>query len=99
MNGNAVSVITQLELQFDLPKHALITILFLPSTEGNCKCRNSTNDETHVIEKDCLPDPFDIFKYIVIVRKTSWFRKWLKLDIAAKCITVTPKEFTDVTIR
>ncbi|XP_075878911.1 polycystin-1-like protein 2 [Nelusetta ayraudi] len=65
---------------------------------GNCKCRNSTNDEMHVIEKDCLPDPFDIFKYIVIVRKTSWFRKWVKLDIAAKCITVTPKEFTDVTI-
>lgn len=32
MNGNAVSVITQLELQFGLPKHALIIIyVFFPA--------------------------------------------------------------------
>ncbi|XP_041634961.1 polycystic kidney disease protein 1-like 2 [Cheilinus undulatus] len=29
---------------------------------GNCKCRNKTKEETHVVEKGCLPDPFDVFK-------------------------------------
>lgn len=80
-------------------KIALNNTFFSPCTGGNCKCKNSTSDETHVVEKYCLPDPFDFYKYIVIVRKTSWFRKWVKLDVASKCITVTPKEFTDVTIR
>lgn len=73
--------------------------LYFSSTGGNCKCKNKTNGESHVVEKDCLPDPFDSFRYSVTVRKTSWFRKWVKLDFASKCITVSPKEFTDVTIR
>ncbi|XP_044057560.1 polycystic kidney disease protein 1-like 2 isoform X2 [Siniperca chuatsi] len=66
--------------------------------KGNCKCRNKTTDETHVIEKDCLPDPFDIFNYALTVRRITWFRKWVDLASASKCITVAPKEFTDVTI-
>ncbi|KAM7406118.1 hypothetical protein PAMP_000517 [Pampus punctatissimus] len=66
--------------------------------KGNCKCRNKTKAETHVIDKDCLPNPFEIIKYVVTVRKTSWFRKWTDLTSASKCITVAPKEFTDVTI-
>ncbi|XP_029281679.1 polycystic kidney disease protein 1-like 2 [Cottoperca gobio] len=66
--------------------------------KGNCKCRNETKDETHVIEKDCLPDPFDFFNYNVTVRRTTWFRKWVDFASASKCITVAPKEFTDVTI-
>ncbi|XP_042342348.1 polycystic kidney disease protein 1-like 2 [Plectropomus leopardus] len=65
---------------------------------GNCKCRNITKDETHVIERDCLPDPFEIFEYDVTVGRTSWFRKWFELASASKCITVVPKEFTDVSI-
>ncbi|KAM3877020.1 polycystin-1-like protein 2 [Diretmus argenteus] len=66
--------------------------------EGNCKCKDKTKDKTHVIEKDCLPNPFEIFKYTLTVRKTTWFRKRVDLASASQCITVTPKEFTDVTI-
>ncbi|XP_071766137.2 polycystin-1-like protein 2 [Centroberyx gerrardi] len=66
--------------------------------EGNCKCKDMTKDKTHVIEKDCLPDPFEIFKYNLTVRKTTWFRKWVDLTSVSQCITVTPEEFTDVTI-
>ncbi|KAI3377913.1 hypothetical protein L3Q82_009040 [Scortum barcoo] len=65
---------------------------------GNCKCINKTKDETHVIEKDCLPNPFEMFKYVLTVRRTTWFRKGVDLDSTSKCITVAPKEFTDVTI-
>ncbi|KAM4630467.1 polycystin-1-like protein 2 [Polymixia lowei] len=66
--------------------------------EGNCKCENKTTNKTHVVEKDCLPNPFEMFKYTLTVRKTSWFRKWEDLASTSQCITVTPKEFTDVTI-
>ncbi|KAM8893485.1 polycystin-1-like protein 2 [Spinachia spinachia] len=66
--------------------------------DGNCKCRNKTRGKTHVIGKHCLPDPFDIFEYILTVRRATWFRKWVDSASASKCITVTPKEFTDVTI-
>ncbi|XP_075966222.1 polycystin-1-like protein 2 [Anarhichas minor] len=66
--------------------------------KGNCKCGNKTKGETHVIEKDCLPNPFDIFKYTLTVKRTTWFRKWVDFASASKCITVAPKEFTDVTI-
>lgn len=52
-----------------------------------------------MVEKDCLPDPFDIFIYAVIVRRTTWFRKSVKLAAASKCISVVLKEFTDVSIR
>nr|XP_020466514.1 polycystic kidney disease protein 1-like 2 [Monopterus albus] len=66
--------------------------------KGNCKCRNETKDETHVVEKDCLPDLFEMFKYTLTVQKTTWFRKWVDLASVSKCITVVPNEFTDVTI-
>ncbi|XP_061738629.1 polycystin-1-like protein 2 isoform X1 [Nerophis ophidion] len=65
---------------------------------GDCKCRNQTNDETHVIDKQCLPNPFEMAVYTVTVKKTAWFRKWVKLASASKCITVVPKEFQNVTI-
>ncbi|XP_019954244.2 polycystin-1-like protein 2 isoform X2 [Paralichthys olivaceus] len=65
---------------------------------GNCKCRNKTMDLFHVIEKDCLPNPFEFNKYILTLRKRSWFRKWVDLASASKCITVAPQEFTNVTI-
>ncbi|XP_039983123.1 polycystic kidney disease protein 1-like 2 [Xiphias gladius] len=66
--------------------------------QGNCKCRNKTNDETHVIKKECLPNPFEFFKYTLTVRRKTWFRKWVGLASASSCITVAPREFTDVTI-
>ncbi|XP_032371632.1 polycystic kidney disease protein 1-like 2 [Etheostoma spectabile] len=66
--------------------------------EGNCKCTNKTKDQNHVIEKDCLPNPFDIFNYTLTVSRRTWFREWVDLTSASKCVTVTPKEFTDVTI-
>ncbi|XP_017296853.3 polycystic kidney disease protein 1-like 2 [Kryptolebias marmoratus] len=67
--------------------------------KGNCSCRNITKDETHVIEKDCLPDPFEMLEYTLTVRKRTWFRKWIILASASKCITVTPSnEFTNVNI-
>ncbi|KAK5935294.1 hypothetical protein CgunFtcFv8_020669 [Champsocephalus gunnari] len=66
--------------------------------KGNCKCKNKTKDETHVIEKNCLPNPFDFFNYTLTVRRTTWFREWVDFASASKCITVAPKEFKDVTI-
>ncbi|XP_045888956.1 polycystic kidney disease protein 1-like 2 isoform X2 [Micropterus dolomieu] len=66
--------------------------------KGNCKCTNTTMDKIYVIPKDCLPDPFDNFSYALTVRRTTWFRKWVNLASTSKCITVAPKEFTDVTI-
>ncbi|XP_034536196.1 polycystic kidney disease protein 1-like 2 [Notolabrus celidotus] len=65
---------------------------------GNCKCRSKTKDETHVIEKDCLPNPFDVLKYVLTVSRPAWFRKGVDLASASTCITVTPKKFTSVTI-
>ncbi|XP_023129023.3 polycystic kidney disease protein 1-like 2 isoform X1 [Amphiprion ocellaris] len=66
---------------------------------GDCKCTNKTNEETHVIEQDCLPNPFEMFKYALSVRKRTWFRKWLNVGSASKCITVAPStELTHVTI-
>eukprot|EP00066_Takifugu_rubripes_P019390 XP_011608656.1 PREDICTED: polycystic kidney disease protein 1-like 3 [Takifugu rubripes] len=65
---------------------------------GNCKCGHKTKGDTHTIEKDCLPDPFDMIKYVVAVRRATWFRKPLKLGSSSKCISVVPKKFTDVTI-
>lgn len=40
-----------------------------------------------------------MIKYVVAVRRATWFRKPLKLGSASKCISVVPKKFTDVTIR
>ncbi|KAF7662063.1 hypothetical protein LDENG_00247400, partial [Lucifuga dentata] len=71
---------------------------FFYSPGRNCKCQGRTNNKTHVIEKDCLPNPFEFFRYTVTVRKTTWFKKWVDLASASTCVTVTPKEFTDVTI-
>ncbi|KAM7014972.1 polycystin-1-like protein 2 [Tautogolabrus adspersus] len=66
--------------------------------KGNCKCRNKTKEETHVIQKDCLPDPFDVFKYVLTVKRPAWFREWVDLASTSACVTVAPKKFTDVTI-
>lgn len=40
-----------------------------------------------------------MIKYVVAVRRATWFRTSLKLGSASKCISVVPKKFTDVTIR
>ncbi|XP_053175168.1 polycystic kidney disease protein 1-like 2 [Scomber japonicus] len=64
----------------------------------NCKCREHATNKTHIINKDCLPNPFEIINYKVTMRKTSWFRRPVDLASASKCITVAPKEFTDITI-
>ncbi|XP_061669953.1 polycystin-1-like protein 2 isoform X2 [Syngnathoides biaculeatus] len=65
---------------------------------GDCKCSNQTNDETHVIDKDCLPNPFEMAVYTVSVRKTAWFRKWVRLASASKCVAVVLEELKNVTI-
>ncbi|CAG5856045.1 unnamed protein product [Menidia menidia] len=66
---------------------------------GNCRCRNIAKDEIHIVEKDCLPDPFEFLKYILTVRKRTWFRKGGDVASVSKCITVAPSiEFTDITI-
>ncbi|XP_028258061.1 polycystic kidney disease protein 1-like 2 [Parambassis ranga] len=79
-----------------LPRQSL---LFEWTCKKDCKCTNKTGNETPVIQKDCLPDPFEFFKYKLTVRKKSWFRKWVDLASASKCVTVAPsKEFTDVSI-
>uniref|UniRef100_A0A8C7X7D8 Polycystic kidney disease 1 like 2a n=1 Tax=Oryzias sinensis TaxID=183150 RepID=A0A8C7X7D8_9TELE len=64
--------------------------VFLVPSEENCMCRNITKEKTHVIEKACLPKPFEIVEYTLTVRKRTWFRKWVSLASASKCITVTP---------
>ncbi|XP_059209203.1 polycystin-1-like protein 2 [Centropristis striata] len=66
--------------------------------KGNCKCANKTKDDTHVIEKDCLPNPFEVFIYELAVKRRTWFRKPVDLASASKCITVAPEEFTDISI-
>ncbi|XP_057707318.1 polycystic kidney disease protein 1-like 2 isoform X1 [Corythoichthys intestinalis] len=71
---------------------------FVWKCSGDCKCNNQTNDETHVIDKQCLPKPFEISFYTVTVKKTAWFRKWSQLVSASKCIAVVPKEFKNVTM-
>ncbi|KAM4743702.1 polycystin-1-like protein 2 [Anableps anableps] len=74
-------------------------LIFEWQCKGNCSCKNVTRDETRVIEKDCLPNPFEIFEYTLTVRKRTWFRKWVDIAQAFKCITVAPlNEFQDVTI-
>ncbi|XP_024909306.1 polycystic kidney disease protein 1-like 2 [Cynoglossus semilaevis] len=67
-------------------------------TEGNCRCRNTTQDSSLVVDRDCLPDPFEFQKYTLTVRKKLWFIEWPVFSLNSKCITVTPKEFTDVNI-
>ncbi|XP_075325387.1 polycystin-1-like protein 2 [Odontesthes bonariensis] len=70
-----------------------------PLEDGDCRCRSTTKDETHIIEKDCLPNPFEFSKYALTVRKRTWFKKWVDIASVSKCITVAPSnEFTDVTI-
>ncbi|XP_061526662.1 polycystin-1-like protein 2 isoform X2 [Phycodurus eques] len=65
---------------------------------GDCKCSNQTNYETHVIDKQCLPNPFEMAVYTVTVKKTAWFRKWVRLASASKCIAVVPEELKNVTV-
>ncbi|MEQ2239228.1 hypothetical protein ILYODFUR_002316, partial [Ilyodon furcidens] len=74
-------------------------LIFEWQCKGHCSCKNVTRDETHIIEKDCLPNPFEILEYTLTVRKTTWFRKWVEIAQASKCVTVAPlNEFQDVTI-
>ncbi|KAM9860546.1 polycystin-1-like protein 2 [Aulostomus maculatus] len=73
-------------------------LFFKWSCEGHCKCRNTTSDETHVIEKHCLPNPFEMVLYTVTVKRATWFRKRVDIASASKCITVVPKEFKNITI-
>ncbi|XP_077451223.1 polycystin-1-like protein 2 [Stigmatopora argus] len=73
-------------------------ITFKWKCRGDCKCNNQTNDETHVIDKECLPKPFEMAVYTVIVKKTAWFRKWSRLASASKCISVVSEEYKNVTI-
>lgn len=40
-----------------------------------------------------------MFKYVVTIRRETWFRKWVQLGSASECISVVPKEFTNITIR
>ncbi|XP_014030757.1 polycystic kidney disease protein 1-like 2 [Salmo salar] len=61
-----------------------------------CKCRDKTNQETHVITAACLPDPFIFYIYSFTVQKKNG--PGAQVAKAEKCITVTPPEFTDVTI-
>nr|XP_057945528.1 polycystin-1-like protein 2 isoform X3 [Doryrhamphus excisus] len=65
---------------------------------GDCKCSNQTHDETHVIDKQCLPNPFEMAVYTVTVKKTAWFRKWVQVASASRCLSVVPEEFKNVTI-
>lgn len=66
---------------------------------GDCKCKNQTNDTTHMIDKQCLPNPFEMAVYTVTVKKTAWFRKWVKVASASKCITVAQEQLKNVSIR
>ncbi|XP_077374484.1 polycystin-1-like protein 2 [Festucalex cinctus] len=65
---------------------------------GDCKCSNQTNEETLVIDKQCLPNPFEMVVYTLTVKKTAWFRKWVKLASASKCISVVSEELKNVSI-
>lgn len=48
-----------------------------------------------MITAACLPDPFLFYIYSFTVQK----KNGAEVAKAEKCITVTPPEFTDVTIR
>ncbi|KAK7913117.1 hypothetical protein WMY93_013328 [Mugilogobius chulae] len=67
--------------------------------KGSCKCLNETDRKSYTIEKECLPSPFEFAQYTLIAKRTRWFRSAVKVAVASKCITVSPKEFTNVTIR
>ncbi|KAK2854028.1 hypothetical protein Q5P01_006689 [Channa striata] len=66
--------------------------------KGNCKCRSVTKDVSHVVDTDCLPHPFEFVEYTLTLRKVTWFRKSVDLASASVCLSVTPKEFTNITI-
>ncbi|XP_055085881.1 polycystic kidney disease protein 1-like 2 [Periophthalmus magnuspinnatus] len=74
-------------------------IKFSWKCKGACQCVNETGHKSYTIEKECLPNPFEFARYTLIARKTSWFRSPVKVAAASKCITVSPREFTNVTIR
>ncbi|XP_059927849.1 polycystin-1-like protein 2 isoform X1 [Gadus macrocephalus] len=67
------------------------------SCDGNCRCKDVTHFKGRIIRKHCLPNPFEMLKYTFTVKRKTWFRNCV-VTSASKCITVTPKEFTDVTI-
>ncbi|XP_053722204.1 polycystic kidney disease protein 1-like 2 [Synchiropus splendidus] len=92
---NSQSVTLAVNSSKQLPSQGLI---YEWSCEESCKCSNSTNKQTHVIERECLPNAFEFVKYRVTLKKKLWFRKWTKVASASKCISVLPKAFTDVKI-
>ncbi|XP_072321390.1 polycystin-1-like protein 2 [Eucyclogobius newberryi] len=74
-------------------------IKFYWKCKGSCKCVNETNRDSYTIEKECLPNPFEFARYTLIAKKRSWFRSPVQVAAASKCITVSPGEFRNVTIR
>ncbi|XP_055755421.1 polycystic kidney disease protein 1-like 2 [Salvelinus fontinalis] len=62
------------------------------------KCNDKTTDKTHLIEKDCLPNPFEFFEYTFSVKKWSDNGKWVDLISTSRCITVTPTKFANFRI-
>ncbi|XP_028329737.1 polycystic kidney disease protein 1-like 2 [Gouania willdenowi] len=68
--------------------------------EGDCKCKHKTVKEAHVVEKTCLPSPFEMIRYTLTLRRKTWFRKWAEVASISKCISVTPSnQITNVNIR
>jgi hypothetical protein len=63
--------------------------------EEDCKgkCNDKTTDTTRLIEKDCLPNPFEFS-----VKKWSGDGKWVDLISTSQCITVTPTNFASFRI-
>ncbi|XP_071389094.1 polycystin-1-like protein 2 [Centroberyx affinis] len=58
-----------------------------PIQEHPCKCQGKWQTETHTIKGNCLPDPFQYFKYKVKATK----EKKKAPDTASICITFMPK--------
>ncbi|XP_014843096.1 PREDICTED: polycystic kidney disease protein 1-like 2 isoform X1 [Poecilia mexicana] len=74
-------------------------LIFEWQCRGNCSCRNATRGKTHIIKNDCLPYPFEIIEYTLTARERTWFRKWVDVAQASKCISAAPiNEFRDVAI-
>ncbi|XP_067104833.1 polycystin-1-like protein 2 [Osmerus mordax] len=71
------------------------------SCKINCKCNdimNKNKESTLVIDKKCLPDSFTFSEFTFQVKLKSFFNKWYTLTSASRCISVTPKEFVNVSI-
>lgn len=67
-------------------QHGLMVVFsnhfpFLIPIEEDCKdkgkCNDKTTDKTRLIEKDCLPNPFEFFKYTFSVKRQIGNGKWV----------------------